>query len=83
MHLPIKRIRLVQFNPYRLTAESAGQVRGAAGPIDTHLFLDGEAPEETHARLLRIAARTCYLHATAEASLEPAVRVVHNGRPVA
>ncbi|HYX90859.1 MAG TPA: OsmC family protein [Myxococcaceae bacterium] len=83
MHLPIKRIRLVQFNPYRLTAESAGQVRGAAGPIDTHLFLDGEAPEETHARLLRIAARTCYLHATAEASLEPAVRLVHNGRPVA
>jgi len=54
-----------------------------AGPIDTHLFLNGEAPEETHLQLLTIAARTCYLHATSKTATEPNLRIVHSGRDVA
>lgn len=77
MRLAIKGVRLVQYSPYRLMS-AAGRMVGVAGPIDTHLFLNGDAPEETHAKLLSIAARTCYLHATAAAALEPVVRIVHN-----
>ena len=57
MKMNIHGVRLVQFNPY-----VAGPT-AAAEPIDTHLFLNGEAADETHLQLLTIAARTCYLHA--------------------
>jgi hypothetical protein len=46
--------------------------RGAlAGPIDTHLFLNGAADNATMQELVAMGARTCYLHATLSASLEP------------
>jgi len=70
-------VRLVQFNPY-----IAGS-RADVEPIDTHLFLNGEAPDETHLQLLTIAARTCYLHAASKTPVEPNLRIVHNGRAVA
>jgi len=70
-------VRLVQFNSY-----VAGP-KAAVEPIDTHLFLNGEAPEETHLQLLTIAARTCYLHAASKTPVEPKLRIVHNGRAIA
>jgi uncharacterized OsmC-like protein len=76
MKLHIRGVRLVQFNPY-----VAGD-RAVAEPIDTHLFLNGEAPDETHLQLLTIAARTCYLHAASKTPVEPNVRIVHNGQAV-
>ena len=78
MKFNIHGVRLVQLTPFEVLMSGAS-ARGAAQPIDTHLFLNGDAPEETHGTLLRIAARTCYLHATAAAALEPVVRVTHNG----
>ena len=77
MKMNIHGVRLVQFNPY-----VAGP-KAMAEPIDTHLFLNGEAPEETHLKLLSIAARTCYLHAASKTPVEPNLRIVHNGRAVA
>jgi uncharacterized OsmC-like protein len=77
MKLNIHGARLVQFIPY-----TAGQ-QGELGAIDTHLFLNGEAPEELHRKLLTIAANTCYLHAAAKSPLSPKVRVRLNGRPTA
>ena len=77
MKLAIKDVRLVQFNPY-----VAGP-QAQALPIDTHLFLNGTAAEETHARLLMVAARTCYLHATAATPLDPVVKIVLNGERLA
>jgi uncharacterized OsmC-like protein len=74
MKMKIHGVRLVQFNPY--VAGSAA----AAEPIDTHLFLNGEAADETHLQLLTIAARTCYLHAAAKTPTEPNLRIVHNGQ---
>jgi hypothetical protein len=48
--------------------------RGAeAGPVDTHLFLNGGADEATMADLLTLGARTCYLHATLGAALAPRI----------
>lgn len=77
MKLAIRGVRLVQFTPFR------GGDQAVAEPIDTHLFLNGEAPAETHVNLLTIAARTCYLHAASKTPTEPNVRIVHNGRPIA
>jgi hypothetical protein len=77
MKMDIRGVRLVQFNPYVAAAHAA------VAPIDTHLFLNGEAPEETHQQLLTIAARTCYLHASAKTPVEPNLQIVHNGRPIA
>jgi hypothetical protein len=74
MKMKIHGVRLVQFNPY-----VAGST-AAAEPIDTHLFLNGEAADETHLQLLMIAARTCYLHAAAKTPTEPNLRIVHNGQ---
>ncbi|MQA79584.1 MAG: hypothetical protein GEV10_14085 [Streptosporangiales bacterium] len=73
MKMQISGVRLVQHNPFVAGAHATAE------PIDTHLFLNGEAPEETHVRLLTVAARTCYLHACAKTPLEPLVRVIHNG----
>ena len=75
MKLAIGGVRLVQHTPF----DTQGS-EGVAESIDTHLFLNGDAPAETHLQLLTVAARTCYLHATAIAPLDPVIRVVHNGR---
>jgi uncharacterized OsmC-like protein len=77
MKMNIRGARVVQFNPY-----VAGS-NATAEPIDTHLFLNGEAPEETHLQLLSIAASTCYLHAASKTATEPNLRIIHNGREIA
>jgi uncharacterized OsmC-like protein len=77
MKMNIRAVRLVQSNPYIAGASAAVE------PIDTHLFLNGEAPDETHLQLLTIAARTCYLHAAAKTPTEPKLRIVHNGAEIA
>ena len=77
MKMNIHGVRLVQFSPY-----VAGS-HAAAEPIDTHLFLNGDAPDETHQQLLTIAARTCYLHAASKTPTEPNLRIIHNGRDIA
>jgi hypothetical protein len=77
MKMNIRGVRLVQFNPY------VAQAKAAVEPVDTHLFLNGDAPDETHLQLLTIAARTCYLHAASKTPHEPKLRIVHNGRAVA
>ena len=77
MKMNIHGVRLVQRNPYVAGAKAAAE------PIETHLFLNGDAPEETHLQLLTIAARTCYLHAASKTPVEPNLRIVHNGRAIA
>jgi hypothetical protein len=76
MKLKIHGVRLVQFSPY-----NAGP-KAVAEPIDTHLYLNGEAPDNTHLQLLNIAARTCYLHAASKTPTEPKLRVIRNGQDV-
>ncbi len=72
--LDISAARLVQFTPFR--TGSAGR----SDAIDTHLFLNGQAPDEHHLNLLTIAARTCFMHVAAATALDPQVTLVVNGR---
>jgi len=73
MKMNINGIRLVQINPFQLNGEL-----GKALPIQTHLFLNGDAPEETHTKLLEIAERTCYLHAAASTANDPIINIISN-----
>ena len=83
MKLAIDGVRLVQYTPFELEGDAqAGTLRARALPLDTHLFLNGQAPDEVHARLQRIAATTCYLHATLAAALAPEVTLELNGADV-
>lgn len=70
MKLEIGGIRLVQHWPFATRQTDAGP-QGHAGPVHTHLFLNGRAPEAMHETLVRIGARTCYLHATLASGLDP------------
>jgi uncharacterized OsmC-like protein len=72
MKLDIGGVRLVQYSPFEVTPEG----RGIAEPVDTHLFLNGRADAETHEMLLRVAARTCYLHAALSTPIPPEVAVL-------
>jgi len=75
----IRGVRLVQNTPFVTTGNPAdGSWVGKSEPADTHLFLSGEEDDETHERLMTIAANTCYLHATMLAALEPNVAVELN-----
>lgn len=75
--LAIRAPRLVQ-----LTEFAAGS-SARAGAVDTHLFLNGSAPDDMHENLLNMAARTCFMHAAAAARIEPSISLRLNGEPVA
>ena len=75
--LGVSTIRIVQFNRFEIAAGT-----GLAEGVDTHLFLAGQAPGEIQANLVRVAAHTCYLHATLKAALAPLIELVHNGQPL-
>src|SRR3546814_8146520 len=52
-------VRIVQYTPFVLTRSAAeGTLVGRAAPADTHLFLNGDEGDETHERLMTIAANT-------------------------
>lgn len=83
MKLRIRAVRLVQYTPFTLTGSAVGEHwGGGVKPVDTHLFLNGEEDEATHEKLMQIAARTCYLHATLADALQPQVRIVLNGSEI-
>ena len=77
MKMKIRQVRLVQYTPFVAGASAVAE------PVDTHLFLNGEAADETHLQLLTVAANTCYLHAAAKTPTEPKLRIVHNGAEIA
>lgn len=80
MKLPIRAVRLVQYAPYAVANDAGGAPRGGAEPVDTHLFLHGEADDETSEKLQRVAANTCYLHQTLLHPLTPRIEVLRNGK---
>lgn len=78
MKLAIRGVRMVQFTPFELLGKDSALFARAL-PIDTHLFLNGEAPDELHQKLLTIAEHTCYLHSACSSELPPTVLIRHNG----
>lgn len=81
MKFDIEGIRVVQYSPYAIDRDGDGTI-GIAEPVDTHLFLNGRADEEDFAKLMHIAARTCYLHACLGAALEPNLAIELNGAAI-
>jgi uncharacterized OsmC-like protein len=77
MKFAIDGVRLVQYAPF-----ATGPGGGVAEALDTHLFLNGHEADEAYERLMHIAARTCYLHATLAATLEPELSVELNGKNI-
>ncbi|RZJ02583.1 MAG: hypothetical protein EOP39_22470 [Rubrivivax sp.] len=76
----VRAIRLVQYSPYALEpSASAGPLHGLAGPVDTHLFLNGQAAPEVMQELLFYSARTCFLHAALASPFEPQLTLSLNG----
>jgi uncharacterized OsmC-like protein len=83
MKLDIRGVRIVQYTPFALDGSlTAGTLAGRALPVDTHLFLNGGAADEVFERLQKIAAVTCYLHATLAAPLPPEVTIERDGQPL-
>lgn len=79
----VRAIRVVQYNPFRVRQGDDGALHGDVGPVDTHLFLHGDEPDEVMQKLLVMGAQTCYLHAALKAALPPVVQVQFNGVPLA
>jgi uncharacterized OsmC-like protein len=62
--------------PYTMRVDGERSI-GGLEPADTHLFLSGDEDAETMERFMKIAEKTCYLHATLSGALEPKVTVHH------
>jgi hypothetical protein len=76
----VRAIRVVQLNPFSVGTLAADGTRSAqAGPVDTHLFLNGDEPDDVMQKLLLYSARTCYLHAALANAFEPEIRFSLNG----
>ena len=71
MGLDTGHLRLVQTCGFEVDAKG----QGVAHPVDTHLFFNGRADSETHEMLMRVAARTCYLHAALRTPLETRIKL--------
>lgn len=79
----IRGARLVQYTPFTLTGDPAdGSWAGDIEPVDTHLFLSGDEDDETHEKLMKIAATVCYLHATLADSVIADVKISLNGQSI-
>lgn len=75
---PLGGLRLVQANP----CSSDGSVL-RVGPIDTHVFVEADLPEEAALRMLRVSQQTCFLHAALAGSHPSTVRVAFDdGRAI-
>ncbi len=81
MKFAIDGVRIVQYCPYGVK-ETPDGLQGVVEPVDTHLFLNGREDDETFETLMRIAARTCYLHATLGDSVDWSLTVDLNGERV-
>jgi uncharacterized OsmC-like protein len=81
--LPLDAYRVVQFSSFRQgAAPPHGSPCAEAGPLDTHLFLDGELSAEAAARCLRMSEQTCFLHAAMRGSFPTRVAAELNGQPI-
>lgn len=79
----VSAIRMVQFNPYHLSGRiDDWTLEAGVGPVDTHLFLNGDEPDEVMQKLLTMGAQTCYLHASLSSGHAPVASLELNGEAV-
>ncbi len=76
----VRAIRFVQTLPFTLAGEALdGSLVGGLEPVDTHVFLHADEPDEVMQNLLEVADNTCYLHAALRSTLPSRVSLVLNG----
>ena len=68
----IEGLRMSQFMSFK---QNSGDNTITMNPLDTHLFMNGTAPEEQNEILINLSEKTCYLHATLSNALEPSVNI--------
>ena len=68
----IEGLRMSQFMSFK---QNSNDNTITMNPLDTHLFMNGTAPEEQNEILINLSEKTCYLHATLSNTLEPSVNI--------
>lgn len=58
------------------TTYAIGEVSAAAGPVDTHTFLESDEPDEVVQKTLRMSERTCFLHAAMRGINQTQIRIL-------
>jgi uncharacterized OsmC-like protein len=80
---PLDSCAVVQDNTYETSGSlAAGDLRSAATPFETHIFLRSVRSDEEARRLVVIGERTCFLHAIMRGAFPTRVGIELNGRPL-
>ena len=73
--LPLTGYSIIQDTHFSLGGASGGTGQAAvAQPVETHVYLDTDADDETAQKILEVGERTCFLHAFCRDDLKPKVR---------
>ena len=60
----LKSYSIVLDNAFKLSGSAQDKnLRIEAKPVDTHLFVNLDGPDESARKLLKMGERTCFLHA--------------------
>ncbi len=82
--LPIEGLRVVQIAPFAQSGSAAdGTLAAECGPIDTHIFVDAAFDAARCEDMLRMAHRTCFLHAALSDAQPVMLAVELNGEEIA
>jgi hypothetical protein len=76
----LQSYNIVQDNIFNLSGSARDEnLRVEAKPVDTHLFVKSDEPDEAARKLLRMGERTCFLHAAMRSSHRTRLRAEING----
>ena len=67
----IEGLRMSQYATFKENSDGKVEMM----PLDTHLYMNGTAPDEHNEKLIDMSERTCYLHATLCEALEPKINI--------
>jgi uncharacterized OsmC-like protein len=67
----IEGLRMSQYASFKENSDGTVEMM----PLDTHLYMNGTAPDEHNEKLIDMSERTCYLHATLCEALEPKINI--------
>ncbi len=73
----LKSCQIVQDNVFQVGGTASGELGSAtAGPVDTHVFLTLDEPDEVAQTMVSMGERTCFLHAAMRGTHPTMVRTV-------
>jgi uncharacterized OsmC-like protein len=79
--LPLTDYSVIQDTHFSLGGASGGTGQAAvAQPVETHVYLETDADDDTAQKILEVGERTCFLHAFCRDDLKPKVRASKRSR---